>query len=464
MVQEIKKQESPQLGGESTPATGAMEEARVYALLDAPRMAVGHERGDEWFRLVERDGSILGPFLLTEYDKIQSIINQHHEINRNVVITLDPADIDIKINPVQTFGDSISVSLTNKDSLQLVCNHSVLTKVISDVRRIGLVPVNVETWITAIPRYYNRIKSITGAIVTLVFRENSVEILLTQGSEPTAFYQLSLKSGDGEEKFESFKKDIANVFDFFENRFNTKIEHLSAWMAPDGWTKNICETYELDLVIGTDEAFYAALAIGGSISIVEGIRQDQLIRRSTSAFLDKSKKIATLLTKFKTLGALGGLLSLIGVFIAAGVVLEVRNLTGSSLVKKWDRSRAALNAVSLRSNKLDSMRVKVTELRQLIVENKPTLSLSSSLAEIGRDAQSGVFLTQVGYARGELTISGVSTSWENFLVMMDRMTKNSRFSSVSPADVRRLMTGAVQFQVVVVPSRARVLNIGGTKK
>src|SRR3990167_7443293 len=100
MVQDIKKQESPQLGGEPAPVAQALEEAKVYALLDAPRMVVGHERGGEWFRLVERDGSVLGPFSLAEFEKIQSIINQHTEISRNVVITLDHTDVDIKLNSV----------------------------------------------------------------------------------------------------------------------------------------------------------------------------------------------------------------------------------------------------------------------------------------------------------------------------------------------------------------------------
>lgn len=463
MAQDIKKEESPQSGGESPPVVQAMEEAKVYALLDVPRMVVGHERGGEWFRLVERDGSILGPFPITDFEKIQAIINQHTEISKNVVITLDHTDTEIKLNPAQTFKDSISVSLVSGDSLQLVCSSSTLSNMTSAVRKIGLTPINVETWVTSLPRYYNRIKNIVGAIVTLSFKENSVDILLSQGAQNTAFHQLSLREGEVTERFESFKKDLANVFDFFEKRFNIKIEHLSSWNAPEGWTKDIGETYGLNLAIAIDEEFYNALAIGGSLSSVEGIRQDRLLKGSASTFLDSFKKLSTLLTKFKRLGAFGGLLLLIGVFVAAGTVLEIRNLTASSLSKKWDRSRAALNKVSLRSNKLESMQVRVTELRQLINENKQPISLSSSLADVGRDAQSGIFLTQVGYAKDEFTISGVSTSWENFLTMMDRMTKNPRFSSVSPGDVKRLITGAVQFQVVVVPRQARVFNIGGTK-
>ena len=346
----------------------------------------------------------------------------------------------------------------------MVCGPSILTKITSDARKIGLIPVSIETWLTSLPRYYNRIKRIDGAVATLVFREGRVEILLSRGQAAMAFHWLPLKTVDATERFDSLKKDIANVFDFFEKRFNTKLEYLASWNAPDGWMKNLRETYELESVVENDDEFYKGLAIGGSLGGVEGIRHDKLIRRSRITILDQGKKIATLLTKFKTLGAFSGLLSLIGIFVIAGVVLEVRNITASTLVKKWDRSRAALNAVSLRSNRLESVLAKVTELKHLINDNKQTISLASSLADIGKDAQSGVFLTQLGYSKDELTISGVSTSWDNFLMMMDKMTKNPRFSSVSPADVKRLITGAVQFQVVVVPRQARVFNIGGNKK
>ncbi|MFC2074978.1 PilN domain-containing protein [Bdellovibrionota bacterium] len=420
-------------------------------LFSSPRVVFCHTAEGDWVSMFDLKGEMVGDVSLQYREEIRALLDRYHLSGQKTVISIDPSLIEVTPRAVEGKKDSLIFNLSAEDKITIQCTSGKFVQAFANAKSLGLKPVMAESWIRSLPIYYEKKLGITDTVLTLIFGKRFVQLFVSRGVKPVAYHRF-IAPEEGEEGYEKLVHDITQAVEFFQKKHQIKITHFAAYKLPPAWLSKLKGFLPYTIIGGESGLEAHAFSVGASLCLDSRVVPKwELPRERLQQFRQMVEQLTLKLQRFRGYGPLLWVGAAAALFVLSFILLQSRSIVADGVLGRWERKLASVKQVETRVNDLAKKQLQISSMRRVIAERSGGVKFSSAAAVIGKSIPSGIYLTKVAYSDGKLRVKGLSPSWPLIVSMMNQLSSNEQFAHVSPVEIKRLWTGAIEFEVAIVP-------------